>query len=136
MFIIDPDGYVIRKWQSKELNNGVLSGRFILPEYPKVGFWIIRVEAQGQRNEKAIKVFLQINSSYYGTRNNISSSNENLMINNWFDCRLRNTMDQNLKCMSGCQRLFSIQISTLRQWYKQFILGKKLQKVISGIDQT
>ena len=56
LFIIDPDGYVIRKWQSKELNNGVLSGRFILPEYPKVGFWRIRVEAQGQRNEKAIKV--------------------------------------------------------------------------------
>ena len=65
LFIIDPDGYVIRKWQSKELNNGVLSGKFILPDYPKVGFWIIRVEAQGQRNEKAIKVFLEIKSSYY-----------------------------------------------------------------------
>ena len=56
LFIIDPDGYVIRKWQSKELNNGVLSGKFELPEYPKVGFWRVRVEAQGQRNEKAIKV--------------------------------------------------------------------------------
>ena len=69
MFIIDPDGYVIRKWQSKELDNGVLSGRFILPEYPKVGFWIIRVEAQGQRNEKAIKVFLEIISNNYETKN-------------------------------------------------------------------
>ena len=56
LFIVDPDGYVIRKWQSKELNNGVLSGTFILPDYPKVGFWRIRVEAQGQKNEKAIKV--------------------------------------------------------------------------------
>ena len=45
-------------------------------------------------------------------------------------------MDQNLKCMSGCQRLFSIQISILRQWYKQFILGKKLQKVIFRIDHA
>ena len=56
LFIIDPDGYTIRKWNSKELNNGVLSGRFDLPEYPKVGFWKVRVEAQGQVNEKAIKV--------------------------------------------------------------------------------
>ena len=28
LFIIDPDGYIIRKWNSKELNNGVLSGSF------------------------------------------------------------------------------------------------------------
>ena len=31
LFIIDPDGYTIRKWQSEELNNGVLSGTFVLP---------------------------------------------------------------------------------------------------------
>ena len=34
----------------------LLSGKFQLPEYPKVGFWKVRVEAQGQVNEKAIKV--------------------------------------------------------------------------------
>ena len=56
LFVIDPDGFIIRKWNSKELNNGVLTGRFQLPEYPKVGFWKIRVEAQGQVNEKAVKV--------------------------------------------------------------------------------
>ena len=56
LFIIDPDGYIIRKWNSKELNNGVLSGSFQLPEFPKIGFWKVRVEAQGQVNEKAIKV--------------------------------------------------------------------------------
>lgn len=56
LFIVDPDGYVIRKWQSEELNNGVLSGTFVLPEFPKVGFWTVRVEAQGQINEKVIKV--------------------------------------------------------------------------------
>lgn len=36
LFILDPDGYIIRKWNSKELNNGVLIGTFQLPEYPKV----------------------------------------------------------------------------------------------------
>ena len=25
-----------RKWNSKQLNNGVLTGKFILPEFPKV----------------------------------------------------------------------------------------------------
>ena len=56
LFIIDPDGYTIRKWNSKELNVGVLYGEFVLPEYPKVGFWKVKVEAQGQVNEKAFKV--------------------------------------------------------------------------------
>ncbi len=37
LFVVDPDGYVIRKWNSKELNNGVLTGSFQLPEFPKVG---------------------------------------------------------------------------------------------------
>ena len=37
LFVVDPDGYVIRKWNSKELNNGVLTGAFQLPEFPKVG---------------------------------------------------------------------------------------------------
>ena len=40
LFVVDPDGYVIRKWNSKELNNGVLKGTFQLPEYPKVGMEI------------------------------------------------------------------------------------------------
>ncbi len=56
LFVVDPDGYVIRKWNSKELNNGVLAGEFQLPEFPKVGFWKIRVEAQGQVNEIPVKV--------------------------------------------------------------------------------
>ena len=38
LFVIDPDGFIIRKWNSKELNNGVLTGRFQLPEYPKEQF--------------------------------------------------------------------------------------------------
>ena len=27
LFILDPDGYTIRKWNSEELNVGVLSGK-------------------------------------------------------------------------------------------------------------
>ena len=45
-----------RKWNSKQLNVGVLSETFWLPEFPKVGFWTIRVHAQGQREEKKVKV--------------------------------------------------------------------------------
>lgn len=36
LYLIDPDGYVIRKWNSKELNVGVLTEQYNLPEYPKV----------------------------------------------------------------------------------------------------
>ena len=36
LYLLDPDGYIIRKWQSKELNIGVLTETYTLPEYPKV----------------------------------------------------------------------------------------------------
>ena len=89
LYMIDPDGFIIRKWNSKaiafltyslcilvsgltrsvsskinsnpnititidlpsplqELNVGVLTEEFVLPLYPKVGFWTIRVVADGQ----------------------------------------------------------------------------------------
>ncbi|XP_023349248.1 CD109 antigen, partial [Eurytemora carolleeae] len=56
MFILDPDGFIIRKWHSKQLNNGVVTAEFEIPEFPKVGFWKIRVVAGGQVTEKSIKV--------------------------------------------------------------------------------
>ena len=36
LFLLDPDGFVIRKWQSVELNVGVLTKAYTLPKYPKV----------------------------------------------------------------------------------------------------
>ena len=36
LFLIDPDGYVIRKWNSMEMNVGVLLQDFDLPDWPKV----------------------------------------------------------------------------------------------------
>ncbi len=70
LFVVDPDGYVIRKWNSKELNNGVLTGSFQLPEFPKVGFWRVRVEAQGQLNEIPVKV-----EKYYEPKFEVSKRN-------------------------------------------------------------
>jgi hypothetical protein len=28
LFIVDPDGFVIRKWNSKQLNNGIMTADF------------------------------------------------------------------------------------------------------------
>ena len=56
LYVIDPDGFIVRKWNSKELNVGVLTQTFQLPLYPKVGFWKIRVIAEGQIEELPIKV--------------------------------------------------------------------------------
>ena len=28
LFIIDPDGFIIRKWNSKQLNNGLMTAEF------------------------------------------------------------------------------------------------------------
>ena len=56
LFILDPDGYIIRKWNSMELNVGVLLQSYTLPEYPKIGFWTIRVQAEGQIEELRVKV--------------------------------------------------------------------------------
>lgn len=56
LFLLDPDGYVVRKWNSQELNVGVLIQTFELPLYPKVGFWTIRVKAETQTEELKVKV--------------------------------------------------------------------------------
>ena len=56
LFVLDPEGYIMRKWDSKELNVGVLSQDLEIPLLPKVGFWTIRVVAEGQVEEATIKV--------------------------------------------------------------------------------
>lgn len=56
LFIIDPDGFIIRKWNSKQLNNGLMTAEFQIPDYPKVGFWTIRASAQGQVYDKKVKI--------------------------------------------------------------------------------
>ncbi|XP_063236923.1 thioester-containing protein 1 allele S1-like [Bacillus rossius redtenbacheri] len=56
VYVIDPDGFVMRRWVSMQLNSGVVSHRFALPELPKVGLWKIRVQAGEQLEEQRFKV--------------------------------------------------------------------------------
>ncbi|XP_050713228.1 CD109 antigen-like isoform X2 [Eriocheir sinensis] len=56
VFIVDPDGYVLRRWLSRPTNVGVISLSFGIPFLTKVGWWRIKVNANGQEEEKKIKV--------------------------------------------------------------------------------
>ena len=33
LFIIDPDGFIIRKWNSKQLNNGLMTAEFQVSKF-------------------------------------------------------------------------------------------------------
>ena len=36
LFLLDPDGFTVRKWNSVHLNNGMLLQKYQLPLFPKV----------------------------------------------------------------------------------------------------
>ena len=48
VYLLDPDGYVNRKWNSISARTGVIEVDFDFPTWPKVGFWTIRVSVQGK----------------------------------------------------------------------------------------
>ncbi|XP_064101086.1 CD109 antigen-like [Macrobrachium nipponense] len=48
VYILDPDGYVMRRWPSRPTNVGVVSMEFTLPFLPKVGYWGIKALVNGQ----------------------------------------------------------------------------------------
>lgn len=52
----DPEGYVLRRWLSRPTNVGVVSLSFGLPFLTKVGWWEIKVLANGQEEVKKVKV--------------------------------------------------------------------------------
>ncbi|XP_075233181.1 CD109 antigen-like isoform X2 [Lycorma delicatula] len=54
--ILDPDGFIMKRWISIYTNNGVASLQFKLPKMTKDGFWKIRIKAWDQTEEKLIKV--------------------------------------------------------------------------------
>ncbi|XP_069938701.1 CD109 antigen [Cherax quadricarinatus] len=56
VYILDPDGYVMRRWPSRPTNVGVVSMSFTLPFLPKVGWWGIKALVNGQEEIKRIKV--------------------------------------------------------------------------------
>uniref|UniRef100_A0A0A9X780 CD109 antigen n=1 Tax=Lygus hesperus TaxID=30085 RepID=A0A0A9X780_LYGHE len=56
VYIIDSDGFIMRRWLSVFTNNGILSMKYKLPEYVKEGVWKIRVKTYIQVEEQNIKV--------------------------------------------------------------------------------
>ncbi|KAF6214650.1 hypothetical protein GE061_009393 [Apolygus lucorum] len=56
VYIIDSDGFIMRRWLSVVTNNGILSMKYKLPEYVKEGVWKIRVKTYSQVEEQNIKV--------------------------------------------------------------------------------
>ncbi|CAL4102803.1 unnamed protein product [Meganyctiphanes norvegica] len=56
VYVLDPDGYVMRRWPSRPTNVGVVSMSFRLPLLPKVGWWTIKALVGGQEELKRIKV--------------------------------------------------------------------------------
>ncbi|XP_076046263.1 CD109 antigen-like [Oratosquilla oratoria] len=56
VYVMDPDGYVMRRWPSRPTNVGVVSMSFELPFLPKIGWWTIKALVNGQEESKEIKV--------------------------------------------------------------------------------
>ncbi|XP_059351436.1 CD109 antigen-like [Daphnia carinata] len=54
--IVDPQGFVMRRWPARNPTNGVASLTYKLSPNPSVGNWTIRVEAMSQVHEHNIQV--------------------------------------------------------------------------------
>ncbi|XP_065199641.1 ovostatin-like [Planococcus citri] len=56
VFVLDPDGLIMRRWLSTYTNNGVLTLNFKLPKLAKDGIWKIRSQINNQIDEQSIIV--------------------------------------------------------------------------------
>ncbi|XP_043206412.1 CD109 antigen-like [Amphibalanus amphitrite] len=56
VYVLDSDGYVMRRWPSQSSNNGVVALSFQLPGIGKGGWWKIRVSVRGQIEEKFMRM--------------------------------------------------------------------------------
>ncbi|CAB3361002.1 Hypothetical predicted protein [Cloeon dipterum] len=56
IYMLDPRGFVMRRWISTESNTGVVSLMFQLPRLCRTGTWTIKVEAQGQVENQHFEV--------------------------------------------------------------------------------
>jgi len=63
VYMIDPKGFVVRRWLSRQSNFGAVSLDYALSDQPTYGKWTIRVAAQGQLEEEHFYV-----EEYYQTR--------------------------------------------------------------------
>ncbi|CAG0913503.1 unnamed protein product [Notodromas monacha] len=56
IYIKDPNGYIMRRWLSRQANTGVAGVSYILPSNPLPGLWEVSVDAQGQQESKKFLV--------------------------------------------------------------------------------
>ncbi|XP_063540497.1 CD109 antigen [Cydia strobilella] len=63
VFILDPNGRIMKRWLSRQSNFGTVSLHYQLSDQPLFGEWTIRVEALGQTEEAQFLV-----EEYYQTR--------------------------------------------------------------------
>uniref|UniRef100_A0A0P5S381 Macroglobulin complement-related protein n=1 Tax=Daphnia magna TaxID=35525 RepID=A0A0P5S381_9CRUS len=56
VFMLNPQGFVMRRWPSRNPTNGVVTLTYELPSYPPMGNWTIRVEAMLQVYEHKVIV--------------------------------------------------------------------------------
>ncbi|XP_037068259.1 CD109 antigen-like [Pollicipes pollicipes] len=56
VYVLDSDGYIMRRWPSQSSNNGVVALSFKLPGIGKGGWWRIRVSVRGQIEEKFMRL--------------------------------------------------------------------------------
>lgn len=63
VFMLDPNGYIMKRWLSRQSNLGTVSLDYQLSDQPVFGEWKIRVIAQGQIEESTFLV-----EEYYQTR--------------------------------------------------------------------
>ncbi|CAG9856305.1 unnamed protein product [Phyllotreta striolata] len=63
VYMLDPSGYILKRWLSRQSNLGTVSLDYQLSDQPVFGEWKIRVIAQGQVEESTFLV-----EEYYQTR--------------------------------------------------------------------
>ncbi|XP_053673815.1 CD109 antigen [Anopheles nili] len=63
VYMLDPAGHIMRRWLSRQSNQGSVSLQYQLSDQPVFGEWKIRIEAQGQIEEAIFNV-----EEYYQTR--------------------------------------------------------------------
>ncbi|KAJ8966030.1 hypothetical protein NQ317_003730 [Molorchus minor] len=63
VFMLDPNGHIMKRWLSRQSNLGTVSLDYKLSDQPMFGEWKIRVVAQGQVEESVFIV-----NEYYQTR--------------------------------------------------------------------
>ncbi|XP_063831034.1 CD109 antigen [Ostrinia nubilalis] len=63
VYILDPNGHIMKRWLSRQSNFGTVSLQYQLSDQPLFGMWTIKVEALGQTEETQFLV-----EEYYQTR--------------------------------------------------------------------